>query len=142
MRYVAITGNSDIVLILRPPDPGARFIANIGNGIRRRMCVHRRQAGSLHLDLGWPTRISSGRWQNPVPTTRSPSITDTQTRTFEFQDSMSFGRIECWGQPRRTAVPVGGDFFSGNKAPRNSGASTVSGFRNPVAADKKLSARR
>src|SRR5262249_21105843 len=77
---------------------GWRAFMEYGNGIVGGMCIHMLDMVRWMLDLGWPTRISSGGGIL-IEKESKANISDTQTATFDFGDLEVVWQHRTWGHP-------------------------------------------
>jgi predicted dehydrogenase len=77
---------------------GWRSFMEYSNGIMGDMCIHMFDMVRWLLDLGWPQRISStgGIWMDK---NSRANIADTQTATFDYDDSQVIWQHRTWGSP-------------------------------------------
>ena len=75
-----------------------------GNGIIGDMCVHMLDAVRWHLQLGWPSKITSvgGIY---VQTEGKSNISDTQTAIFEFDNLNCVWQHRTWGNAADPEYP-------------------------------------
>jgi len=81
-----------------------RAFMEYGNGIIGDMCVHMLDAVRWHLQLGWPSKITSvgGIY---VQTEGKSNISDTQTAIFEFDNLNCVWQHRTWGNAADPEYP-------------------------------------
>jgi predicted dehydrogenase len=100
---------------MRPYNPivhprGWRAFTEYGNGIMGDMCIHMFDMSRWMLELGWPTKISSGGGILVSKGTKA-NIADTQIATFDFGDLEIVWQHRTWGDPPDPKYPWGATFY-------------------------------
>lgn len=89
---------------------GWRAFMEYGNGIVGDMAVHMFDMTRWMLGLGWPTRISSSGGilmdKESIAT-----ISDTQTATFDYEDTKVLWQHRTWGNPADKDYPWSATFY-------------------------------
>jgi len=89
---------------------GWRAFMEYGNGILGDMCVHMLDMVRWMMGLGWPRRISSSGGIL-VDRESKANITDTQSATFDFGDTVVLWQHRSWGHPSDPDYPWGATFY-------------------------------
>src|ERR1700729_2666634 len=89
---------------------GSRAFMEYGNGIIGDMCVHMLDMTRWMLDLGYPTRVSSGGGIFEDKASKA-NISDTQTATFEFPDLRVVWTHRSWGDAPDPKYPWAATFY-------------------------------
>jgi predicted dehydrogenase len=74
------------------------------------MCIHMFDMSRWMLELGWPTKISSGGGILVSKGTKA-NIADTQIATFDFGDLEIVWQHRTWGDPPDPKYPWGATFY-------------------------------
>jgi predicted dehydrogenase len=90
-----------------------RAFMEYGNGIMGDMCIHMLDMVRWMMNLGWPRRIDSSGGIL-LPHNSRANIPDTQTATFDFDETKVIWQHRSWGAPPDPKYPWGATFY-GNK---------------------------
>ena len=89
---------------------GWRAFMEYGNGIVGDMCIHMLDMVRWMMGLGWPKRISSSGGIL-VDKKSKANISDTQSATFDFGDTVVVWEHRTWGHPADPKYPWGATLY-------------------------------